>query len=152
MPTPNHQTILIVEDEPGVRSMLTDLLEPEGYNILTAVDGVDAMDAIQKFKPDLILLDLRMPRLDGISFCKQLRQSSDARTIPVIVVTALNLREKLEEAIAAGADDFVGKPIDPVELKIRIRAMLKLKNISDEVERLQQYILTVRRERGGTTP
>jgi DNA-binding response OmpR family regulator len=141
-------TILVVDDEVRVRDMLLELLAPEGYKIITADDGKEAMDIVLKSKPDLILLDIRMPRLDGITFCKALRLDREARTIPVIIVTAFNTRDRLEEAMAAGADDFIGKPFDVTELKIRIRAMLKLKHISDEVERLQQYILTLRREHG----
>src|SRR6266849_6484451 len=105
MSKPNRATILVVDDEPRVRSMLLELLMPEGYNILTATDGKEAMDLILKSKPDLILLDIRMPRLDGITFCKALRLDREARTIPIIVVTALNSRDRLEEAMAAGADD-----------------------------------------------
>jgi CheY-like chemotaxis protein len=152
MSKPNPATILIVDDEARVRDLLLELLAPEGYNILTASDGKEAMDLVLKSKPDLILLDIRMPRLDGITFCRALRLDREARTIPVIVITAVNSRDRLEEAMAAGADDFIGKPFDATELKIRIRSMLKLKHISDEVERLQQYILTLRREHGTAAP
>jgi CheY-like chemotaxis protein len=148
MSKPNPATIVVIDDEPRIRELLVELLTPEGYNILTATDGKDAMDLILKSKPDLILTDIRMPRLDGITFCKALRLDREARTIPIIVLTALNSRGQLEEAMAAGADDFVGKPFDAVELKIRVRAMLKLKHISDEVERLQEYILSMRKELG----
>ena len=148
MSKPNPATILVIDDEVRIRDLLVELLTPEGYNILTATDGKEAMDMILKSKPDLILVDLCMPRLDGTTFCKALRLDPEARTIPIIVVTALNSRARLEEAMAAGADDFVGKPFDIMELKIRIHAMLKLKNISDEVERLQQYILTMRKDLG----
>jgi CheY-like chemotaxis protein len=148
MSKPNPSTILVIDDEAGMRDMLVDLLTPEGYNVLTAVDGKEAMDMVLKSKPDLILLDLNMPRLDGTTFCKALRLDPEARTIPIIVVTGTKSRARLEEAMAAGADDFVAKPFDMTELKIRIQARLKLKNISDEVERLQQYILTMRKELG----
>ena len=148
MTKPGSATILVVDDEAPIRLMLQQVLTQEGYDIVTAEDGKEGLDLILKSTPDLILLDLRMPRLDGITFLKAMRTDPKTRSIPVIVLTGLKSRETLEQAMEAGADDFVTKPFETVELKIRIRAMLKLKNISDELERLQEYILSMRKERG----
>jgi DNA-binding response OmpR family regulator len=85
-------------------------------------------------------LDIMMPRLDGMETCRRLRAHPATERTPVLILTAHNTRERLEESIAAGADDFLGKPVDVAELRVRIHAMLKVKGQVDEVERLESYI------------
>ena len=144
----NREKILIVDDEAPMRQLLQEALSPEGYTMLTAVDGKDALDQVLAHQPDLILLDLHMPKLDGVTLCKALRVYKETHSIPIIMITALSARNRLEECIAAGADDFITKPFDLLELKIRVRTMLKFKHVKDEVDRLQKYILTLRELRG----
>jgi CheY-like chemotaxis protein len=142
------QRILIVDDEAPMRELLLESLSPEGYDLVAATDGRDALNQVLRQAPDLILMDVRMPKLDGVTLCKALRIEKETQTIPIIVLTALASRDRLEECMAAGADDFISKPFDVVELRIRVRAMLKLKHVNDEVDRLQKYILTLRELRG----
>jgi len=136
-----------------MRELLQETLSGEGYELLTATDGKDALKQVLGLRPDLILLDIRMPKLDGVTLCKALRVYKETQSIPIIMLTALSSRDRLEECMAAGADDFVGKPFDVVELRMRVRAMLKLKQVNDEVDRLQKYILTLREMRDeGSAP
>jgi DNA-binding response OmpR family regulator len=139
--------ILVADDEAPIRELLEQVLTAEGYTVIVATDGKDALQLTLTHKPDLILLDVRMPRLDGITLCKALRIYKETKNTPIIMLTAFNTREHLEQSIAAGADDFLAKPFEVAELKIRVRSMLKLKSVSDEVERLQQYIVSIREAR-----
>ena len=148
----NRQRILIVDDEAPMRELLQDALSREGYELLIATDGKDALDQVLRQLPDLILMDVRMPRLDGVTLCKALRAHKQTHSIPIIILTTLNSHKQLEACMAAGADDFIAKPFDVVELRIRVGAMLRLKHVNDEVERLQKYILTLREHRGERSP
>ncbi len=140
--------ILVIDDEADVRNVLRDVLSAAGYIIVTASDGREALPLTLKDKPDLILSDIRMPKLDGLTLCKALRVNPETKSIPVIMLTSYNTSEQMEAAMTAGADDFLTKPLNMEEVKIRVRSMLKLKNITDEVQRLQQYVLALRQEAG----
>jgi DNA-binding response OmpR family regulator len=116
------RTILVVDDEARMRALLEAYLKGRGYNVLTAVDGLEALQVAGRTRPDLIVLDIMMPRMDGIGFLKAFRRTSEA---PVIVLTA-----RVEEAdtvlgLELGADDYVTKPFSPRELEARIRAVLR---------------------------
>jgi DNA-binding response OmpR family regulator len=132
--------ILVVDDEPAIREFLHAVLTDEGYDVLTASDGLEALPIAVEQQPDLILLDIMMPGLNGMETCQRLRERPTTSHIRVIILTAYDQRERLEESIAAGADDFLGKPIDLTELRIRVRAMLKVREMHDEVARLEAYI------------
>jgi DNA-binding response OmpR family regulator len=136
--------VLVVDDDPGMREVLESILVTENVEVCTAVDGKDAFQRTLTLKPDLILLDIGMPKLNGLTFCKAIRAGAETRNTPVIIVTSLTARGRLEECMAAGADDFVGKPFQVEDLLIRVRAMLKTADVPDHVERLNQYILAVR--------
>ena len=127
-----------------MREVLESILVTENVEVCTAVDGKDAVQRTLTLKPDLILLDIGMPKLNGLTFCKAIRAGAETRNTPVIIVTSLTARGRLEECMAAGADDFVGKPFQVEDLLIRVRAMLKTADVPDHVERLNQYILAVR--------
>jgi two-component system response regulator MprA len=143
--------ILVADDEASIRELLEQALAAEGYTVIVATDGKHALQQTLTHKPDLILLDVRMPRLDGVTLCKALRVYKETKNTPIIMLTAFNTRDYLEQSIAAGADDFLAKPFDLAELNIRVRSMLKLKSVSDEVERLQQYIISIREARRKTS-
>ena len=130
-----------------MQDFLQEVLASEGYSVLTASDGQDALGQALARKPDLILLDLRMPTLDGVTFCKTVRMDQRTQTIPIIVVTSLNMQAKLEESMAAGADDFIGKPFDVQDLIARTRSMLQIKHITNPRERMQKYTLALRQLR-----
>ena len=134
-----------------MREVLESILVLENAMVYTAVDGKDAVQKTLALKPDLILLDISMPKLNGLTFCKAIRAGKETRDIPIIVVTSLTAAGRLEECMEAGADDFLGKPFAMEELLIRVRAMFKTAHVSDHVERLNQYILAVRDMRERTS-
>ena len=140
----NERKVLVVEDDPGMREVLESILVLENAVVYTAVDGKDAVQKTLALKPDLILLDISMPKLNGLTFCKAIRAGKETRDIPIIVVTSLTAAGRLEECMEAGADDFLGKPFAMEELLIRVRAMFKTAHVANHVERLNQYILAVR--------
>ena len=127
-----------------MRAFLKNVLAPEGFDVSESATGEDAVQQAVAGKPDLILLDLRMPVPDGVAVCKAIRANAKTESIPILVVTGTISREQIEESMTAGADDFVSKPIDVRDLLVRVRAMLKCKEIADPVDRLQQYLKTVR--------
>jgi DNA-binding response OmpR family regulator len=140
----NRRTVLVVDDDPGMREVLESILVTENVEVCTAVDGKDAVQKTLALKPDLILLDIGMPVLNGLTFCKAIRAGAATRSIPIIIVTSLTAAGRLEECMEAGADDFVGKPFQMEDLLIRVRAMLRTADVPDHVERLNRYILAVR--------
>ena len=148
----NRRKVLVVDDDPGMREVLESILVTENVEVCTAVDGKDAVQKTLALKPDLVLLDIGMPKLNGLTFCKAIRACAATRNTPIIIVTSLTAAGRLEECMEAGADDFVGKPFQIEDLLIRVRAMLKTVDVSDHVERLNQYILAVRdlRERAAS--
>ncbi len=117
-PTPS--TILIVDDDPIGREMLAVLLAPEGYRLIFAIDGAEALSQAALLLPDLILLDAMMPKMDGFEVCRRLRTDPLLGEVPVIMLTALDNRESRLQAIEAGADDFISKPFDRIELQARV--------------------------------
>jgi two-component system, OmpR family, alkaline phosphatase synthesis response regulator PhoP len=139
--------ILVADDEPLVRELIEQALAADNFEVIIATDGKDALQQILANNPDVILLDIRMPKLDGVTLCKALRLYKETEHTPIIMLTAYNTREHLEQSMAAGADDFLAKPFDVTELRIRVRAMLKLKHVSNELERLQQYIESIQQQR-----
>lgn len=140
----NERKVLVVDDDPGMREVLESILVLENTLVYTAVDGKDAVQKTLTLMPDLILLDVNMPKLNGLTFCKAIRAGKETRNIPIIVITSLTAAGRLEECMEAGADDFLGKPFAMMELLIRVRAMFKTAHVTDHVERLNQYILAVR--------
>jgi DNA-binding response OmpR family regulator len=146
----SNQTVLVVEDDANMQDFLKEILASEGLIVHTASDGKEALQKTLSLTPDLVLLDLRMPNLDGVTYCKAVRVDKHTRNIPIIVVTSLSMQSKLEESIAAGADDFVAKPFDVNDLLLRVRSMLKVQHITDTQERMQRYILSLRQARGET--
>jgi DNA-binding response OmpR family regulator len=119
--------ILIVDDEPFNIDYLEQELEDLGYDTLSATNGQEALDVVAAESPDLILLDIMMPVMDGFQACRQLKESDATRLIPILIMTALDATEDRIKGIEAGADDFLTKPVDPRELVARIQTSLKLK-------------------------
>ena len=132
--------ILIADDNEANRELLEAYLSEIPCETQIAVDGQDALDKVASFKPDLILLDIMMPKLSGFEVCKQIKDSPQTSQAMILMVTALNELGDIERAVAAGTDDFLSKPVNKVELVKRVENMLKLKDISDENERLRRYI------------
>lgn len=119
--------VLIVDDEPYARTTLEALLIPEGYTLAFAADGREALERLDAFQPDTILLDVMMPEMDGFSMCRQLKARKQWQHIPVILVTALDGKENLVRGLEAGADEFLTKPVNGLELRARVRSMLRVK-------------------------
>jgi DNA-binding response OmpR family regulator len=139
--------VLVVDDDAGMRDVLETALATEDLAVYTSMDGKDAVQKTLEYRPDLILLDVNMPNLNGLTFCKAIRASSATRNTPVIIITGLTAPGRIEECMAAGADDFLGKPFRVEELLIRVRAMLKTSHLANQGERIQQYLLTMREMR-----
>jgi DNA-binding response OmpR family regulator len=127
MPTPDPSTpgprILVIEDERPMRTALEDALTAEGYRVLTAADGAAGLDRALKEKPDLILLDIMLPKLDGFALCAELRRLSVS--VPVLMLTAKSQVEDRVTGLDAGADDYLVKPFSTRELLARVRALLR---------------------------
>ncbi|MEV5981490.1 response regulator transcription factor [Streptomyces sp. NPDC052114] len=121
--TGHRRTVLVVEDDPGVRSTLDQLLRFEGYRVLQAADGLEALGLLEQERPDLAVVDVVMPKLDGLGLCRMLRRRGDR--LPILVLTA---RHEVGDRVAgldAGADDYLAKPFATEELFARIRALLR---------------------------
>jgi CheY-like chemotaxis protein len=141
MPTEQPKSrILIADDNATNVELLEAFLTGVECEIGIAVDGKDALDKVASFKPDLILLDIMMPKYSGFEVCKQVKENSKTNHIMVLMVTALNELGDIERAVAAGCDDFLSKPVNKLELLKRVENMLKLRRVTDELERLRRYI------------
>lgn len=119
-------TILLVDDTPAALEVLRGALEPEGYTLHMAASGEEALTAAATHRPDLVLLDVMMPGIDGFEVCRRLRSDADLRDVPVVMVTALGDRASRLRGLEAGADDFLTKPVDRLELRLRARTITRL--------------------------
>jgi putative two-component system response regulator len=127
--------ILVVDDEERNRRLLVAMLEAEGYTGLEAADGAQALELARQSPPDLVLLDVMMPGMDGYDVARALKADAATKSIPVVMVTALNDRDSRLRGLEAGAEEFVTKPVDRDELRIRVRNLLRLKEFSDFLAR-----------------
>ena len=127
-------SILVVDDEPDNFDVIEALLPSEIYQLHYANCGRDAIASLDKFNPDLILLDVMMPDMDGIEVCKQIKLMSKWIAVPIIMVTALSGKEDLARCLAAGADDFITKPVHSLELLARVNSMLRIKRQHDRIK------------------
>jgi two-component system alkaline phosphatase synthesis response regulator PhoP len=135
--------ILIADDHQQNRELLEAFLVDEGHEILMAADGRETLDIATQQQPDLVLLDIMMPKLSGYEVCQRLRQDPRTKDIPVLVITALKEMGDIEKAIAAGADDFLTKPVHRVELQTRVRSLVRVRHLKSERDRLLAYIAEV---------
>ena len=132
--------VLIADDNEANVELLEAYLADMDVEIGVAVDGQDTLDKVASFQPDLILLDVMMPKLSGFEVCERLKGDASTSRMMILMVTALNEHGDIERAVQAGADDFISKPVHKLELLRRINQMLKLRHITDENERLRRYI------------
>ena len=132
--------ILIADDNNTNVELLEAYLDGVDCEIAVAVDGLDTLAKVAEFQPDLILLDIMMPKMSGFEVCKTLKRDPNTRQIMILMVTALNELGDIERAVAAGCDDFLSKPVNKLELVKRVENMLKLRHVTDELERLRRYI------------
>ncbi len=132
--------ILIADDNDANRELLEAYLVNVECEIETSVNGQDTLQKVASFQPDLVLLDVMMPKLSGFEVCKKLKDDPQTKRVMILMVTALNELGDIERAVAAGTDDFLSKPVNKIELLKRVDNMLKLKGTEDELERLRRYI------------
>ncbi len=133
-------SVLVVDDEVSIRNGLVFLLRKEGYAPLEARDGREALRKVRDERPDLILLDMMMPKLNGLEVCRILKSNEDTRLIPVVLITAVHSHEEKIRAIEAGADDFINKPINIAELRARVRSLLRMKHLNDLLDKADNVI------------
>ena len=130
----NPARILVVDDTPKNVKLLADLLAVKGYSVVTAGSGREALAQLEAERPDLVLLDVVMPEMSGYEVCRKIRENAATRILPVVMVTALDPAEERIKGIEAGADDFLAKPINQAELLARVRSLLRIKQLHDQVE------------------
>jgi CheY-like chemotaxis protein/CRP-like cAMP-binding protein len=139
------QKVLIVDDEEEIRELLREFLTGAGYEVVVAGNGEEALEVARRERPHLILLDIRMPELDGVETCVRLKADDETHSIPVIIATAFG--DTLAEALDAGADDFVSKPFQLEEIGLRIKSLLRVRHLTNELERAAAYIGELQRHR-----
>ena len=135
--------ILIVDDLAENREILTGLLEAEGHDLETAKDGMEAVERATANPPDLILMDVTMPRLTGFEACRRLKADPRTELVPIVLVTGLLAREDRIQGIAAGCDDFLTKPVDSEQLLARTRTLLRTKALVDELEQAENVLVSL---------
>jgi CheY-like chemotaxis protein len=140
---PRKARVLIADDNEPNRELLEVYLAGVDCEIATAVDGADTLSKVESFGPDVLLLDVMMPKLSGFEVCQRLKSDAATSPIMILMVTALGELGDIERAVEAGTDDFLSKPVNRVELVKRVENMLKLRHVTDELERLRSYIRTM---------
>ena len=135
--------VVIADDNQQNCELLDAYLADEGYEIYMASDGQETLDRVAETQPDLILLDIMMPKLSGYEVCQKLKEDEKTAAIPILMVTALNEMGDIEKAVAAGCDDFLTKPVNRLELTTRVRSLLRVRHLMNERDRLLAYLAEV---------
>ena len=138
--------VLVVDDNRENLELLEAYLEDINCRTIPATDGPEALEAVKNEKPDLILLDIMMPKMSGFEVCRKIKGDPATSHIPVIMVTALNEYGDMQRGVDCGTDDFVSKPVNKLELLTRVKIMLKLKNLTDKLERTLAYLAEVEKQ------
>ncbi len=144
--------ILIVDDDPAFCKLLAGLLRTQGFEIVAAGDGQEALEQFSRCEADLVLLDVQMPRMDGFEVCRQLKKNPENRLTPVVLLTGLEATEDRIQGIEAGANEFLSKPVDRNELLARVRSLLTVKAYTDELERAESVLFALARSIEGKDP
>jgi putative two-component system response regulator len=135
--------ILVVDDSLLTRSLAIDLLSAEGYEVLEADSGATALESAVQSKPDLILLDVLMPQMNGYEVCRRLKQGKQTQQIPVIFITVSDDRQSRLQGIEAGGDDFLTKPIDRLELSARVKNWIRHKRLNEDLSHTEQALFSI---------
>jgi CheY-like chemotaxis protein len=141
-----QSTILIVDDNQQNVELLQAFLEMLPVRIVTAFDGVEALERVEQYNPDLILLDIMMPRMSGFQVCRKLKGDAKTKDIQILMVTALNELGDIEQATECGTDDFVSKPVNKFELITRVKSLLRVRHLKSELERALTYLNEIEHE------
>lgn len=148
----SNQRVLVVDDDEKIRFTMQRILTAEGLDVSTASDGAEGLIVFEQVRPDLVLLDVSMPRLNGFEVCERLKGDAETRLVPVVIVTSGADLDNRVRGIDAGADDFLSKPFERVELIARVRSLLRLKRYTDELERAEAVLLALARAIEGKDP
>ena len=138
--------VLVVDDNQQNLELLLAYLEDMSCETVPAQDGPEALEIVAENPPDLILLDVMMPKMSGFEVCKRIKNDPKTADIPIIMVTALNEFGDIERGIDSGTDDFISKPVNKLELTTRVKTMLKLKHLSDKLERTLAYLSEIEKQ------
>lgn len=136
-------TVLVVDDADASARLLERLLIADGHRVLFAHDGLEALERVRRESPDLVLMDVMMPALDGYETCRRLKTEPASRLVPVVLVTALTERESRVRGLEVGADDFLSKPVNGAELTARVRSLIRLKRYTDELDSAESVIVSL---------
>jgi cyclic di-GMP phosphodiesterase len=145
------KTILVADDHESSLAGLEGLLSAEGFNVLTARDGQVALAEFHRAQPDLVLSDVKMPLLNGIEVCRHIKNNPETRLVPVVLITGLTATQDRMAGIEAGADDFLMKPVERLQLIARVRSLLRQTAYTDELERAESVLFALARSIEGKT-
>jgi len=139
--------VLVVDDNAQNLELLVAYLDGLPCEVSTATDGIEALEQVKRATPDLILLDIMMPRMSGFEVCRKIKSDPETRDIPIIMVTALNELGDIERGVESGTDDFITKPVNRLELVTRVRSLLRVRHLRNELERTLAYLHEVESSR-----
>jgi len=142
-PTAARTTVLVADDTDSVRLLFEKLLAQEGYVVVTADDGIAALDLVRLHRPDVIVLDISMPGIDGIEVCRRLKNDAATCLTPVVLVTGLSEMQDRIKGIEAGADDFLSKPVHPHELRARVASLSRVKHLIDALDSAESAFMAL---------
>jgi len=132
--------VLVVDDNAQNLELLVAYLDSLECEVATATDGIEALEKVRQEGPDLILLDIMMPRMSGFEVCRKIKSDPQTRDIPVIMVTALNELGDIERGVESGTDDFITKPVNRLELVTRVKSLLRVRHLRNELDRTLAYL------------
>jgi len=139
----SESKVLVVDDNAQNLELLVAYLDTLGCKVCTATDGLGALDKVAQENPDLILLDIMMPRMSGFEVCRKLKTDPATRNIPIIMVTALTELGDIERGVESGTDDFITKPVNRLELVTRVKSLLRVRHLQNELDRTLAYLSEV---------
>ena len=145
-------TILVADDQSSNRELLEELLTTQGFTVITTSDGAAALEEVARIHPDLVLLDVMMPGLNGFEVCERIKNNPETYLTPVVLITALSDKQDRIEGIKVGADDFLTRPVDRTELLARVRSLITLKRRTDDLERAESVLFSLARSIEGKDP
>jgi DNA-binding response OmpR family regulator len=133
-PVHRRSRVLVADDTESIRALFRKVLMADGHEVLSAADGAAALDVVQSQQPDVVLLDVTMPHVDGLEVCRRLKADPTTRLTPVVLVTGQTDLSDRIRGLEAGADEFLSKPVHPHELRARVRSLTRMKHLIDELD------------------